>query len=309
MQAAGHYMPSSNCYGYNPETQLPDYCATCFPASARVTLADGSMKVGSHLQECSAVYCHAYAYPLVPFKESHHVAMCACHHTLQAMSDVAIGDVVQAIDRTTGALVHSEVYQIPHREPQRVAYYTRMTLASGAVLLASRNHYVYAVPRDEVNVDAAWRTRVALPAGRIVKGDRMWAALPANLSGSALPGHVLELSEVVDVGLVQATGVFAPFTMAGNLLVDGIAASSYVDMWGSEELMHRGAAFGRWTWQKLPMLAYMLDGAGFWRVWYAWGNAVALMLRFTAVTRAMLHHMRFALSSALAVVAKGRTVF
>jgi hypothetical protein len=54
--------------------------------------------------------------------------------------------------------------------------------------------------------------------------------------------------------------------------------------------MHRGAAFGRWTWQNMPMLAHALDNIGFSRVWYAWGQVVALVLRGATVAHTVLLH-------------------
>ena len=54
--------------------------------------------------------------------------------------------------------------------------------------------------------------------------------------------------------------------------------------------MHRGAAFGRWTWKNMPMLAQMWDRVGVSRVWYAIGRVGALVLHGGAVARTVLHH-------------------
>jgi hypothetical protein len=70
-------------------------------------------------------------------------------------------------------------------------------------------------------------------------------------------------------------------------------------MWGSEEMMHRGAAFGRWTWQNMPMLAHVLDRIVFSRVWQHIGRVVALVLRGATVAHTVLLY----LSSASVVVA------
>jgi hypothetical protein len=42
----------------------------------------------------------------------------------------------------------------------------------------------------------------------------MWTAVPANASAHNKP--VLVLSDVVSVEIVQAVGIFAPFTMTGK---------------------------------------------------------------------------------------------
>ncbi len=66
-----------------------------------------------------------------------------------------------------------------------------------------------------------------------------------------------------------------------------------------DEDVLRGAAFGRWTWQNMPMLAHVLDRIGFSRVWYPISRVVALVLRGATVAHTVLLHS----SSASVVVA------
>ncbi len=47
----------------------------------------------------------------------------------------------------------------------------------------------------------------------------------------------------------------------GNVVVDGVAASSYIDLLGSEAAMHAATAVGRWVYRACPSLASYLHNA------------------------------------------------
>jgi len=80
----------------------------CFPASAIVTIDDGS-ESGKKTQ----------------------------------MSDLKIGDKVLAVDSSTGATSYSDVYFFGHRDSETASNFYTVTTASGKSLQLSPEHYMY----------------------------------------------------------------------------------------------------------------------------------------------------------------------
>lgn len=131
--------------------------SVCFPADAKVTLADGSVK---------------------------------------SMSSVQIGDRV-----LVSSGVFSEVYMFTHKQKSTVHQFVSLATSSGAVLEATKSHYIY------IN-------------GR-------FAAM-----STARVGDVLELSNgartsVVSVSRVTKTGLYNPQTVHGDIMVNSIRASTF----------------------------------------------------------------------------------
>lgn len=130
----------------------------CFPASARVELADGST---------------------VP------------------ISEVAVGDSVRV-----GAGKFSKVFMFTHKQAGIESEYVTIETASGARIVLTSGHYIYA-------------------DGSLVA------------AGHVAPGAVLRLSDgsvstVSRVGRVAGKwGLFNPQTLHGDIVVDGVVASTY----------------------------------------------------------------------------------
>jgi uncharacterized surface protein with fasciclin (FAS1) repeats len=112
-----------------------------------------------------------------------------------AMADLAAGHVVRAsVD------VHSPVYLFTHRQLTGMHEFVRIEAESGHVITLSANHYLYANSK----LSAADSVRV---------GDVL----------ETLDGR----SKVVKVGAVLEEGLVAPHTLHGDLVVNGVRASSY----------------------------------------------------------------------------------
>lgn len=160
--------------------------------------------------------------------------------TRRTMADIQIGDEVQVVDMATGRRSFSPVYTSFHTLPNGMFPYVQLRLAplndaspsepgvcnatdvaSMKTLRASANHFVYATKGANPLISAARLVH----AGRVTVGDTMWAECPGSEGTEALcPSRVVEVSSVVDVG------AYAPHTLAGSIVVDGVLAHSVADM-------------------------------------------------------------------------------
>jgi len=118
-----------------------------------------------------------------------------------AMADLAIGDRVR-VAAGTGPAAFSEVFTFTHRKRTGTYPFVTATTASGHALSASPGHYVY------VNGQLA-------PMQSVRVGD----ALDVAAAGT----H----SRVVAVATAAQAGLFNPQTLAGDIVVGGVRASTY----------------------------------------------------------------------------------
>lgn len=127
---------------------------------------------------------------------------------------VRLADLEHGSRIAAGAGAHSDVYMFGHRDPDAVTEYVRIDSAASAMpLLISRGHYLY------VNGRLATAETVA-------PGD--------SLRGSAGADDVV----VYEVSHEVHAGAYAPTTVTGELLVDGVVVSSYTDVM-HPEIAHR----------------------------------------------------------------------
>lgn len=94
----------------------------------------------------------------------------------------------------------SRVFLFTHRDGNRRASFKKITTACGQTLKITRNHYLYA-------------NNKLTAAGVVVVGDNL-----RTIGGPCV---------VTEVSTVQEVGLFAPHTMHGDLVVDGIVVSGY----------------------------------------------------------------------------------
>lgn len=118
------------------------------------------------------------------------------HGTVKRLRHVAVGDYVQ-----TGAGVFSRVFALTHDDATRRGVFTRFETASGHSLTVTPGHFVYA-------------DGTARQARTVALGDYL------HLGDGAL-------SRVVDIRSVVLTGLFNPQTTDGNLVVDGVLATTF----------------------------------------------------------------------------------
>ena len=98
---------------------------------------------------------------------------------------------------------HSPVFTFSHADAEHVTRFTRIAAANDAVLTLSPGHYLY------VN-------DVLIPARSVRVGD----SIETNTGHKVL---------VTSVSSIHALGLYAPHSMDGDLIVDGIRVSSYTE--------------------------------------------------------------------------------
>lgn len=116
-----------------------------------------------------------------------------------------VGDSVLTADGT-----YSKVYSFGHRDPLHETEFLQIQTKDSmdAPLEITADHLLYAF-------DEGTQKTSLLPAGNIKTGDSL-------LTVHGLP------TEVVSIHMVQRHGIYAPFTVTGDLVVNGIAASNYI---------------------------------------------------------------------------------
>jgi hedgehog protein len=168
------------------------------------------------------------------------------------LRDLAVGDAPLAVD-AAGALVHSAAYVFPHFVTTGLFAFKRLSTAAGANVTATGGHYMLVGRGPGAG---AWARRAAVPARDVRIGDVLWVVSGADAGAALAP------SPVVGVADVMAEGIVNPLTLAGTLVVDGVAASVYVDMLGSEARMHALCGAWRAMWRLAPWALKALHRAG-----------------------------------------------
>jgi hypothetical protein len=130
---------------------------------------------------------------------------------LKAMADLAIGDIVRVVT-PSGQVEWSPVCGWLHHEPKGVAEYLRLT-TNRRQLHISAEHLVATLQSGHVNFVKA---QEVLPGTPILECD--------VTSNTAAPvwGNVVH-----KVDKVRGHGIYAPLTVAGTIVVDGVVASCY----------------------------------------------------------------------------------
>lgn len=165
--------------------------------------------------------------------------------TRRRMADLRLGDRVQVVDMATGRLQYSPVYSSMHNITGGLFPYLQLRLAqfvdssvddfgtSNGVCNATRasntemrtlritaNHFVYAASAANPALAAA----KLVHAGKVAVGDIMWTDVCQDHQHAVCSARVVEVTNVLDVGS------YAPQTVAGSIVVDGVLAHSMGDM-------------------------------------------------------------------------------
>ena len=149
---------------------------------------------------------------------------------IKSMEEVRPGDRLQAV-ASDGSLVFSEVLMFLDRSPKEVRRYVTIKTERGRTLTLTSTHLVYTGDRwcDELSCMRATY------AGMVEAGQAVM-----------VKEKELEAQVVESVGTATEQGVFAPLTREGNLLVEGVLASSYAVI-DSQRIAHASFAPVRWV--------------------------------------------------------------
>jgi Hint module len=112
------------------------------------------------------------------------------------MSELAVGDYVQV-----GPAQFSEVFMFTHKVSDGFYAFLRIATDDGPAITLSSTHYLY------VNTSL-------VPAETVLVGDTLTLAEGRQ-------------STVIQIDKLEQLGLFNPQTLQGNIVVDGILASTY----------------------------------------------------------------------------------
>jgi hypothetical protein len=128
------------------------------------------------------------------------------------MKDIVIGDAVRVVT-PTGQVEWSQVCGWLHNEPKSVGEYLRLT-TSRRQLNVSAEHLVSTVKGGQVTFVKAEEIEVGTP---ILECD-----VSAGTASIPVWGNAVQKIEKF-----RSEGIYAPLTVAGTIVVDGVAASCY----------------------------------------------------------------------------------
>jgi len=140
------------------------------------------------------------------------------------MDSLMVGDWV--LSARNGSLAgHSQVEAWAHRMPQVEADFIRLELDNGNVLKLTDKHYIYRAAEcsstDGIDVPAALRSKQMVYAEEVVVGDCLFV-VPKGFGQD-----MLTTSRVVGVSVVRERGIYSPLTSCGDIVVEGVLASTY----------------------------------------------------------------------------------
>lgn len=167
-----------------------------------------------------------------------------------SMADLAVGDMVR-VAAGSGAAAFSPVYLFSHRIAGGSHPVVSLTTASGRTVTASPDHLL---PLGGDNIDGSGGgRRVLVRATDIVVGDALTDATAAVSS------------RVVAKATGTAAGLYNPHTVAGDIVVEGVLASTWtaaVPPAVAAAALAPAAAVGAMTGYRVDPSGGMLEGGG-----------------------------------------------
>ncbi|XP_021003778.2 desert hedgehog protein B-like [Parasteatoda tepidariorum] len=128
---------------------------------------------------------------------------------IKLLKDVEIGDEVASRFSPEGSLIYSTVINFLHRDYELKTDFIRVRTNSNNTLLLTPNHLIFRYSKQLVE---------AVLASDINPGDLLLIKLDNNLTA---------LSAVLDLTIFSLTGVHAPVTEDGTIIVNDIYVSCY----------------------------------------------------------------------------------
>lgn len=186
------------------------------------------------------------------------------------LSDLKIGDSVLTVNKE-GTLEFSPVILFLDRHPKELRQFYVISTQSGHRLSLTPSHLIYA---SEFQDDPSLVAFEAIYAKDIRQGDFI---LVTTSRGT------VKAERVVDIEMRPLTGVYAPLTSAGNLVVDNVVASCYAVI-DNQALAHAAFMPIRWSAAIFNQIADQEDKEGIH--WYA--NALYNLAEFVMPRHLML---------------------
>ena len=134
------------------------------------------------------------------------------------MSDVHIGDQLASVD-SSGSVVYSPVLLFLDRDAQEERNFVVLSTGNGTQLTLTPSHLIYTISDNQLDPSEQSEAQlIATFAHRVQIDD--WI-ITVDSEGRSRRQRVL------DVGVSHQTGVFAPLTEQGTLVVDHVVVSCY----------------------------------------------------------------------------------
>lgn len=129
---------------------------------------------------------------------------------IRKMSELQVGHEVLTVSKD-GNLVFSEVILFLDWDPNKKRQFYVLKTERGQEITLTPSHLIFSSPKNGTIVHAVF-TRDIKPGDYIYTKDK---------HENVLPDRVLSVIAITD------TGVYAPLTLQGNIIVDGVVASCY----------------------------------------------------------------------------------
>jgi hypothetical protein len=130
------------------------------------------------------------------------------------VSELSIGDEVLCVDPKTKKTIYSKVYMFGHRSEDTKTSFLKISCQNGNSVTLSPKHLIF-VTRKNVKVKQADQIEV---------GDYLMTRNQSDPHQEIQPAKVVKIEELI------LDGFYAPFTLCGNMVVDGFLASCYANV-------------------------------------------------------------------------------
>jgi hypothetical protein len=127
--------------------------------------------------------------------------------------ELSIGDEVLCMDPRTKKKIFSKVYMFGHRNEDTKTTFLKISCDNGTNVTLSPKHLIFVTNSFKVK-----------QADQVEIGDYLVARNQSDPHKDVQPAKVVQIEEVI------LNGFYAPFTLCGNMIVDGFLASCYANV-------------------------------------------------------------------------------
>jgi hypothetical protein len=129
------------------------------------------------------------------------------------VSELSIGDEVLCMDPRTKKKIFSKVYMFGHRNEDTKSTFLKISCDNGTNVTLSPKHLIFVTNNFK-----------AKQADQVEIGDHLVTRNQPDFHPEVQPAKVVKIEEVI------LNGFYAPFTLCGNMIVDGFLASCYANV-------------------------------------------------------------------------------
>ncbi|XP_065650043.1 uncharacterized protein LOC100205605 isoform X4 [Hydra vulgaris] len=127
------------------------------------------------------------------------------------IKELNVGDKVLSFETKTNKFIYSTVYMFAHKNETKKMNFLKISCKSGNSVTLSPKHLLYT---DSYKVKHADQIKI---------GDGIWTTCANDLK-------TMNLCKVDAIEIIESVGFYAPLTISGNIIVDGILSSCYANV-------------------------------------------------------------------------------